>query len=98
MNTDAWFILIYACPDAQSQAVLASGLRDLAPLVVETTQDAGDYFVIVESPGDASALTVHELVLWLDPRAELVDSHDSARSKGGLTLLRPQVLGQLIRG
>jgi len=89
VNTDAWSILIYACPDPESQVVLSTHLRPLRQLIVETTEADGDFFVIIETYGESAALKVHELVMALDSDAELVGTHRGSRSKGRLTLLDP---------
>lgn len=86
MDAHAWFILIYLCDDADSQLTLSTELRRLGHLVVETAQDNGDHFVIIETRGDTAALSVHELVMSIDHHAELVGTHDCAESKGVLTM------------
>lgn len=86
MERRSWSILIYSTPDADSQALLATQLRDLGRLVVQTTRSNVDYFVIVETDGDVAALTVHELVMSVEPLAELVDTRTgSASSHSGAT-------------
>jgi len=80
MNAPAWFVLIYRCDDADSQLTLASELRSFGRLTIETPQSDDEHFVVIETDADLAALTVHELVMSLDPHAELVDTHDGSRS------------------
>jgi hypothetical protein len=101
MRTESWFILIYQTADAESQTMLADGLRRLGSLTVATEQDNGDYFVILECPGTVPALTIHELVVSIDVSADLVDTHTGSpdleiRSlsediRRNLTALRPDL-------
>lgn len=79
MNAPAWFALIYKCDDADSQVALAAALRSFGRLTVETTQSNDEYSVVIETDADLAALTVHELVMSIDPHAELVDTHDGSR-------------------
>ncbi|MFL6091254.1 MAG: hypothetical protein ACJ71Z_14080 [Aeromicrobium sp.] len=82
MNSDAWFILIYSTTDAETQNRLAAELQSLGRLVVQTERRGREHFVLIETAGDVAALTVHELVMSIDPDAELIDTHDGSQVNG----------------
>ena len=81
MNTQNWFILIYATESAEMQVSVASELRGFGGLSVQTEQKNGEHFVIVESSARITAITLHELVMTIDSHAELVSSHPSAQRR-----------------
>ncbi len=74
MDTPARFVLTYRCDDPSAQADLKAELRSFGRLIVGGSHVGDDYFVVIETDGDVAAITVHELVMLIDPHAELVDT------------------------
>ena len=95
VNSPTWFVLIYKCDDADSQVALASELRSFGRLTVETAQSRDEHFVVIETDAELAALTVHELVMSIDPHAELFDTHDGSGSPRKDEIVRKQVSAQV---
>jgi hypothetical protein len=76
-TSSPWFILIYETEDAISTAHLAHELEQLGSLIVQTEDNNDEHFVIVECPSTLPAISMHELVMTIDPQASLVETHAS---------------------
>jgi hypothetical protein len=73
MSEEAWLVQIYQMTDGTTQSSAARLLSDFRKFSVDARTCERGSFLIVESEA-ASALSVHETVMMVDPDADLIHS------------------------
>jgi hypothetical protein len=74
ITDSAWLLQIYRMTDATTLASAADLLNGIGGFVVDTRAGDSGSFLAVECADPAAALKLYEIVVLMDPDAELVES------------------------